>query len=506
MIGDERFTDLIRGVYWEFDPGLDPTKQADAFYKLVTDAKWAGKKYGEPGDLPLVLQVMQAGGLGRDDLIRAVKVCLDQLEKNSGRIPILYTTPDFWNKYMVDGQGNAPEWTSYYPLWVRDPASKGTPQLPIGWSVWTFWDEQSIPQLGGTNSSLIPVGGISTYYQSRFNGTLFQLEQFAGKDTTKEALKDNNAFLWDILGGKSLRELKLDPDQMSTFSGSPNGQALFTGHIGGNIFLWNLVSVLRPGNLDSATAPTNSFGNIGQPVKTLLADASSTWLISIDDKLSSKLWLINTDVYRYVDLKCPGGTIQNPLFAANSRWLASGSPKGACLWALRPVGQRGTGQLLPGTTNEIAYTNFTPDSSWVAGVGIDRVVYIWEVNNPTKEPILLEFNVEQGTTLAFSSDGKSLAAGSKSGEIWYWKDWKEKSFGASFHGHSGQVNQIAFSPDGKWLISAGDDGQLIVWDLSVDSPIKQACALANRNPTERELSSFGLDETQVAVYVNVCNR
>lgn len=146
---------LHRGAYHFYEPADDPTSQAQHFLSTVTL---------EPGDLPPVLDVEINGGVSSSQLWSGVSTWLQHVQTATGRQPLLYTAPGFWD-------GNSPDLAlCSYPLWLADYASQ--PTLPKGWSAWQFWQHSET----GT------VSGVSTSVDlNLFNGTLSQLQEWLGR-------------------------------------------------------------------------------------------------------------------------------------------------------------------------------------------------------------------------------------------------------------------------------------------------------------------------------------
>lgn len=72
------------------------------------------------------------------------------------------------------------------------------------------------------------------------------------------------------------------------------------------------------------------------------------------------------------------------------------------------------------------------------------------------------------TSLAFSPDGRMLAAGLYDKTIRLW-EVSTGSYKRTLEGHKGPVNSIAFSPDGKILASSSSDTTIRLWDTALGS-------------------------------------
>jgi DNA-binding beta-propeller fold protein YncE len=107
---------------------------------------------------------------------------------------------------------------------------------------------------------------------------------------------------------------------------------------------------------------------------------------------------------------------------------------------------------------------FSPDGKMLAAASADGTVVVWEVDNPvhTKEFAL-------GTpmfSVAFSPDGKRLAASAADGTAYLWNvgNWDQRNLSS----REGTVGQVSFSPDGAMVVANADrDARAIVAKLDV---------------------------------------
>jgi|GEM_PF-1745851 len=145
---------VIRGAYHFFDPAIDATAQAEHFLSIVQL---------DSGDLPPMLDLETTGGMSNAELVSGVTAWLATVQKATGRRPVIYVDPSFWNEHMAAGFGG-------YPVWVADWEVK-SPHLPNGWSRWTFWQYSDKGSVSGIK------GNVDLDW---FNGTFADLKTFIG--------------------------------------------------------------------------------------------------------------------------------------------------------------------------------------------------------------------------------------------------------------------------------------------------------------------------------------
>ena len=128
---------MARGAYHFARPSL-PLSDA------VAEAKFFVATIGAQnvaGTLPPVLDIEDAGGLTPPQLITWTQLWLDTVRKATGRVPVIYTYPNFWATRFGGSTAFAA-----YPLWIadyRDPTVG--PRLPLQgqWPAWTMWQYTS---------------------------------------------------------------------------------------------------------------------------------------------------------------------------------------------------------------------------------------------------------------------------------------------------------------------------------------------------------------------------
>ena len=126
---------------------------------------------------------------------------------------------------------------------------------------------------------------------------------------------------------------------------------------------------------------------------------------------------------------------------------------------------------------------FNPGGQRLASGGQEGEVRLWDVAAGRELHKLAAPGGNQVGAVAFSHDGKLLAAGFEAIHLW---DAATGQEAFALKGHTHYVNGIAFSPDGRLLVSVSDDQTIKVWDLA-----------ARRE--QRTIKGFGTEAYGVAV-------
>ena len=135
-----------------------------------------------------------------------------------------------------------------------------------------------------------------------------------------------------------------------------------------------------------------------------------------------------------------------------------------CLATGHPFPEQPTTRLGKGYIRQISYS---PDGKLLGAAGS---VGVWLYDAETmKEVGLLESAPDHLTSLAFSPDGKTLAAGSYYKAVQLWNVEERRKIEVLTN-HWGGVFSVAFSPDGGQL-AASDTRGIHLWDIQKKEPI-----------------------------------
>jgi RNA polymerase sigma factor (sigma-70 family) len=235
--------------------------------------------------------------------------------------------------------------------------------------------------------------------------------------------RDGKVRLWDVAGGEELRVMDGHKEQKG-FEGwincvaySADGKRLAEASRDGTVGLW-----------DPATGEELSrlTGHQGYARSVAFSPDGKTLVTSGAD-LTVRLW----DVASGKELRRLEGhaaDVEAVAWSPDGRLIASADRAGQVrLWVAA------TGALLHQLTEQPGWT--------------------YRLNHHA-----------DGRTIAFSPDGRLLAAGNwEAVQVWEALTGREQ---ARFVGHRGEVNALGFAPDSRTLVTGSFDGMVLFWDVT----------------------------------------
>lgn len=126
---------------------------------------------------------------------------------------------------------------------------------------------------------------------------------------------------------------------------------------------------------------------------------------------------------------------------------------------------------LVGTRRYTTAMAFTRDGRTLAA-GSNGAVQVWDVAARKVVRTVVGFE-RTVTAAAFSDDGSLLAAGLSDGQVWVWSARTGRRVQVLETGTRG-VRALAFSPDGKSLVTSTNKAPTAVWDVAPEPPAEPA--------------------------------
>ncbi len=270
---------------------------------------------------------------------------------------------------------------------------------------------------------------------------------------------DNKVKLRDSVTGNVLRVLTPTPYKTSCLAFTHDGKVLATGSASGLIDLWDVGSGEK---IDWLQHTRNAA------VKSIAFLPDGQRLISAGADGAVKLWDLRTGKYALRILGDPASlsltTIHPGMLgvpnAIPQAVLAAGCritrPTAEVCWRIPTLGQNIGGVALSpgGDSLAIAIVRSQDSEIQLFNLATRQVVAVLEARD-------LDGRV---ASLAFSSDGATVAAGTDGRTVILWEHAMGKR--RVLHGHRGPVWQVAFSSDGQRVVTAGADRTIKVWSVS----------------------------------------
>lgn len=122
----------------------------------------------------------------------------------------------------------------------------------------------------------------------------------------------------------------------------------------------------------------------------------------------------------------------------------------------KPIHQKG----------EITALAFSPDGKWVAAGSMDPTFPLGFLDIATGGMIKIKMHFDPVSSLAFSPDGTELAVGTAKGRLVIW-NFNSSSLPLEITARSGEkqaITSATFSPDGRLVAYGSRNGRVVIWD------------------------------------------
>ncbi len=276
---------------------------------------------------------------------------------------------------------------------------------------------------------------------------------------------------------------------------APDGRRLAVGGWKGAVTLWDPVTAMRSLSMRSDHSPKKvnslAWGGRGE----FLISSGHDRQVKLHDPLTGEGRLTfpknRTEVLgvalhptQHLLATIPWREGRDTQLVGIKLWDATTGADRGVLWG-HPIGFRSVA--------------FSHDGKMLAAGCDNGELKLWDVVRRT-ELLSLRAHASALTTLAFSPDDRVLVTGSRDRTMKIW-EIRSGDLIRTLRGHPREINAVAFSPDGRLLASVGGGSTMVLWDVHTWQEVRRltghkftvtAVAFA---PDGKTLATAGWDRT-----------
>jgi predicted Zn finger-like uncharacterized protein len=278
---------------------------------------------------------------------------------------------------------------------------------------------------------------------------------------------------WDVRTGRNTGAFAGPFPGILSLALSPDGATLAAADVSGKLPMFDVATGKRrftlgpvPESVMKKVWFDNNFGVAFSPDGNTLAVANLSGVLVLWDVATRKI------ARNVVDTGAAYGLAYSP----DGKTLAVGHSRGVDLWDVAggKLAATLTGHAVVNGSPFVLSVAFSPDGKTLASGGGDGAVKLWDLASGKCTATLVGHSAGvQVRSVAFSRDGRRLASGGgvsdgkahyKQGEIRVWDVASGKVLHRFTQGAQ-VVMSVAFSPDGRALAAGSTDGTVQLWEL-----------------------------------------
>jgi WD40 repeat protein len=263
-------------------------------------------------------------------------------------------------------------------------------------------------------------------------------------------------FLWDIESGNTLQELKGHANSVRGLAFSHDGTRVATGDAQATVRIWTVKDGKKVQEIDNKSLTEALDLAFAPDDKTVVAAGAwndTSHFPKKGDKITIQGKEIKLEEDFVLNLQGVIMTRKEGNFAV--QWDATTGKEA------RKFG---------GLTQTLRSLAYSADGKLVAAASKDGRVCIWDAETGKERLHIVAHPDQPGSAfngsphLAFSPDGKVLASASSDRTIRLWDTTTARELGR-FHAPDSVFTALAFSRDGKALVTGSADSGVLVWDV-----------------------------------------
>jgi WD40 repeat protein len=286
--------------------------------------------------------------------------------------------------------------------------------------------------------------------------------------------------LWERATGKPIKRLEVK-GRVAALAFSPDGKRLASAGQDRIARLWDV----------DAGKPVKEFKGAKHILRGVALSPDGKLLAAGDAQATVRVWDVATGKEKYVfDMKSGADTLSLAFSPDNTQLACAGAwndtsflpPGGINVQGVLMTRKEGYRVLLwdmatgkearrfAGLSDKIKSVAFSPDGKTLAAASRDGRIALWQTGTGKDllyimaHPKHTDAGSGPSPCVAFAPDGKTLASASTDRTIRLWDVATARERGR-FETPDGGFTALAFTPDGKALVSGSSDGTVLVWDV-----------------------------------------